>query len=64
MTDPVTMGLVNYCVSRKYGPNIATVATNKCALSCVNSFYINQLPPSQRHGLSLQKCQPFCRYRH
>ena len=51
--------LANYCASRKIDTNTAIPITNKCALSCVNSLYVAQIPPSQRHGLSLTKCRPF-----
>lgn len=56
------MDLTRYCYNRKSVPSIATVITFKCGLECVNSFYINLLPPSQRHGISLKKkCKPFRR---
>lgn len=51
--------LANFCVNRKLSSNVATVINNNCGLNCVNSFYIKQLPLSQRHGNSFVKCNPF-----
>lgn len=57
-TKCIYKDLVNFCAYKTQNPELAEELTLKCALSCANSVYINQLPKSQRHGLSLMICKP------